>query len=1527
MGKVIAKKIRGLNLWAKVALTVLFTLTLSVFMYEGWYKPHEIMAASVTYNLQVNSGTTVATGVLTDSSACGTNNTGAVTTLMDTSAFACASQRAVHTVSGAGTIVEAYFNSAYAVATTVTGTSFKVRLRDSGSGGWTAGVRLFYVTSSGTKTDFTGTEVTSAVASVGDSTVTLSLTGQSATVPVGAKLGIRVRATAGTSTAKRVYWGSTADTAGTGTSGVLIVNEVVAASNNANLSNLVLSSGTLTPTFSSTTTSYTASVANSVSSITVTPTEADTTATTTVNGVAVNSGTASGPISLAVGSNTITTVVTAQDGVTTKTYTVVVTRAGSSNADLSNLVLSSGTLSPAFSSATTSYTASVANSVSSITVTPTEADTTATTTVNGTAVNSGTASGPIALSVGANTITTVVTAQDGTTTKTYTVVVTRAAAASTNANLSNLVLSSGTLSPAFASGTISYTASVANPVASITVTPTVEDATATVKVNGTTVASGTASAPIALVVGSNTITTVVTAQDGTTTKTYTVTVTRAAAVNGTTAGALSYSGVTSNSITVTAPFTGDDNNNNSCVIKWGTVNGTYPNTATSAKSGSSYVATINNLAESTIYYFQATFTDADGRTPANGIVTGSTSTTAYVNPLMHSAANLDPSNAKGYGNWGAGKDCTWCHTAGTNNVKQVAQQIATPTGTRSVTFSRMTSTVTNAMDLFGNDQRSTLNRSTNICEVCHHQTNFHQYSSSVKSVGKSVTSNTHYNRAECIKCHPHNKGFKGNGHTVPLYATSAGHTDCSSGIGCHTNSTPAGTYPATGGTPPNCQSCHTKGDPLTANIGCGSCHGAAGGTGEPNGTVHPDVAGNHSVHVPAATNGCTTCHNIGGSGGNADHGPGNSGNTTTNPAVVNLDSALGWSSATSKCSSASCHGNVYSTTGSSLTPQWGTTNNGCSACHSAYPIGASGPATGGHGTHSAYACTNCHATGTSATAAPSVANGHTDGDIDIVNVGYQTNVTKHPANDGYSNRTCSTTCHGSPYGSGAGSTPAWGSTGAGCGACHNVAGAFITYSSPSNQKGPNTGSHSAHMNYGRYICDECHTGAVSNTVTQSYANAAHGDTDIDVTNQGYPANVAKHPANSGYSTCTLACHITTTWGLNTLKCTDCHAAAITRTKGRPGKQLAAVTAEFGKTYGHKKSTRTAVADADCIVCHLEGNFTTQKTSKYHADGNIDLRNPDGSGEVAITDNNNAAFTFQRFSTSFASGTRSSAINNTVASVITQKFCLTCHDSGGAANTTARAGTSPTPTAPFGGGYTVLNAFSQFDPTNSSKHPVRAARSADYPTAARLADPYKPTGTRGTSGTKSSGVIMSCFDCHNTGQTTGMKTLRTISAHGDANVLIRGGNATTNGTIYVSSPTHCSSCHLTYTYPGHNTGATGSAFTTTSGDMNGTTFLNCHYCHADANTGTRPARSDNFHGTNALPTTGATATVRWLGSAGTPAQVNTRPYAFIRNRMNLSNHQPRMIGSSTYSPQCSMVSYTGGACSNQSGKTYTVGGTY
>ena len=282
---------------------------------------------------------------------------------------------------------------------------------------------------------------------------------------------------------------------------------------------LSLSAGSLSPVFNGSTLNYSATVENNVDSITVTPTLNGIGATVTVNGTEVDSGEASGAIALNVGSNTVTVVVTASDATTT-TYSVTVTREADSG--LSSLVLSQGTLLPAFESDTTAYSTTVANGTASLTVTPTVANAAATVTVNGTAVNSGEASGAIALNVGSNTITVLVTASDATTT-TYSVTVTREA----DTTLRALSLSAGSLSPVFNGSTLNYSATVENNVDSITVTPTLNGVGATVTVNGTAVSSGEASGAIALNVGSNTVTVVVTASDATTT-TYSVTVTREA---------------------------------------------------------------------------------------------------------------------------------------------------------------------------------------------------------------------------------------------------------------------------------------------------------------------------------------------------------------------------------------------------------------------------------------------------------------------------------------------------------------------------------------------------------------------------------------------------------------------------------------------------------------------------------------------------------------------------------------------------------------------------------------------------------------------------------------------------------------------------------------------------------------------------------------------------------------------------------------------------------------------------------------
>ncbi|MBT8144484.1 MAG: cadherin-like beta sandwich domain-containing protein, partial [Gammaproteobacteria bacterium] len=394
---------------------------------------------------------------------------------------------------------------------------------------------------------------------------------------------------------------------------------------NAFLSDLTLTDVTLVPVFGSGTFSYTANVPSSVSSTQVTP-ESDAVAeggvaTITVNGTTVASGATSAPIALAVGSNIITTVVTAEDGATMQTYTVDITR----NAAPTNLALSNNEVEENQASGTpvgtfittdadggdthiyTLVAGAGDTDNASFQIVGDELQTAATLNADATPTlsvrvetddqNGGTfeqsftilvdnlplagddsglpdffvlkndaiqptvtgnddlgneptkitsfdnpssQGGEVILGgarddigtnnfftyeppidfVGNDTFTYTLTDADGdTSTATVTIIV-------GSSELSALALSGVTLSPAFDPNTLTYTASVPTSTTSTTVTPTAEAAGSTITVNGSSVASGATSAPVTLAEGPNTITVVVTAQDGTTTRTYTIDITR-----------------------------------------------------------------------------------------------------------------------------------------------------------------------------------------------------------------------------------------------------------------------------------------------------------------------------------------------------------------------------------------------------------------------------------------------------------------------------------------------------------------------------------------------------------------------------------------------------------------------------------------------------------------------------------------------------------------------------------------------------------------------------------------------------------------------------------------------------------------------------------------------------------------------------------------------------------------------------------------------------------------------------------------
>ena len=188
------------------------------------------------------------------------------------------------------------------------------------------------------------------------------------------------------------------------------------------------------------------------------------------------------------------------------------------NVELSGLTVNSGTLSPSFSTTEDTFTLNVDNAISSLTVTATTMDSLAKVEILGMTSAVGTLTHSVGLNVGSNVIPILVTAQDGVTTKTYTITVTRAGSSDTT--LKSLTVSEGALSPAFASHIDAYTVSVDRTVSSLHITASPTDDHANVTINGKATTSDT----IMLTIGEPTsIPIVVTAQDGGQ-KTYTVSV-------------------------------------------------------------------------------------------------------------------------------------------------------------------------------------------------------------------------------------------------------------------------------------------------------------------------------------------------------------------------------------------------------------------------------------------------------------------------------------------------------------------------------------------------------------------------------------------------------------------------------------------------------------------------------------------------------------------------------------------------------------------------------------------------------------------------------------------------------------------------------------------------------------------------------------------------------------------------------------------------------------------------------------------
>jgi predicted CxxxxCH...CXXCH cytochrome family protein len=808
---------------------------------------------------------------------------------------------------------------------------------------------------------------------------------------------------------------------------------------------------------------------------------------------------------------------------------------------------------------------------------------------------------------------------------------------------------------------------------------------------------------------------------------------------------------------------------------------------------------------------------------------------------------------------------------------------------------------------------------------------------------------------------------------------------------CHATTTPnfntatytAGHYNTSG----RCTSCHAHDQGTTDAFkqqGCNGCHGdstraaVAGATTDvqnappkPYGGATTDGisvrgVGNHQLHVNSTASvsdpiACNECHPI------PNTHAATAGTEEANilfGTVATHNPGATWNATTLNCTSVYCHNPTPATPGATPVVGFYTTATtlGCNGCHR----DATTLNSGAHDLHvvdaSGYKgtvvhCDDCHSTANNTTilvkaqhidgavsfqATETFAGGsctaskcHKDG---TETPGYvSVNWTSTTAVAG---GTCSE-CHGTATGAGTW-VPAWGEP--------NYPERVTTSNDVRNSHGKHLSSNAA---VAKTQCVSCHQSTIDGTGAL-VANGTHLSGTVEITS-GAGTKILGGYTDATETCATITCHGGTNavWGTGPIACGVCHAGAPPMAAGSSRRTVAA---EFTATWSHKRSGGKSASAADCTVCHMEGQdpnaVPVETSATYHADGIIDLRDPDtglhikgvtfvgGTTEPGYYTSTASDATFTRFSRNLATRT----IEPAVAAIMINQ-CLKCHDSNGAASTLGRIGavaakpfntTITTTAAYYGAGVTangttggVTDINASLATTNSSYHPVRGTQNNWYARTTRMWTPWNVTRTGTTMGTTSYGALLSCWDCHapnGTGSTVTLTT--TVTAHGGATTLR--GNATASGTAPTATTgsTLCKVCHRGYEEQTSSMHGAGSAFTGNGqSPMNTYTRYGCNRCHSGGyeTIPLRPLKAQDTHGVNALPATG-TKTLRWSTTQGSPPQLDTRPYAFIRNTTTLSNYSPRRIGGSTYTPNCTHLNSPDGQCSSRSESPGT-GGTF
>ena len=226
--------------------------------------------------------------------------------------------------------------------------------------------------------------------------------------------------------------------------------------------------------FVTTTTDYAVTLGNSIERATIALTTWDGNASVAYSPADADPGASAYQAALEVGDNVVTITVTAEDG-TTRDYTVTIIRTGSDNANLRDLTRDGTSLgfAPDWFILRTTVNMTVGRTVQRLTLAAIPAHASASVSYSPADADPDAGGHQVDLQGGANSVEATVTAENGFTTRTYTIII--HVTGGTNADLSDLTID-GTSVTDFAPATTGYTLQVDNPTGQVTVAGAAADA-------------------------------------------------------------------------------------------------------------------------------------------------------------------------------------------------------------------------------------------------------------------------------------------------------------------------------------------------------------------------------------------------------------------------------------------------------------------------------------------------------------------------------------------------------------------------------------------------------------------------------------------------------------------------------------------------------------------------------------------------------------------------------------------------------------------------------------------------------------------------------------------------------------------------------------------------------------------------------------------------------------------------------------------------------------------------------------------